>query len=405
MYSPKRKRKRKTVTTTTTKKPSLKKKKLSDSPPTPIPSLPDDLLISIFARVSRVYYPTLSLVSKSFRSLIASPELYETRSLLGRSECCLYLCLQGRNPDPPNPLWFTHCLKPDRTLTKGTRKTKKTKKKSRGNILIPIPVPNPPLSHWSGPASVGSDIYFFGGYIENVPSSRVLVLDCRSHTLREAPSMQVERLDPSATVIDGNIYVAGGNQDDEGTESLYPIEIFDSKTQIWDHIPVPNWEQNWGGLSISAYIEGKFCLIIGSKVMAYDREVGRWDFVGYQLGRSWFWPCNCTIDDVLYCYGGAIRWYDTNQSMWKNMKGLKGLPKFGKNVYVKLVDYGGKMAAFWDNRVPLTSSGDKYKTIWCAVIALERPNSEEIWGKVEWYEAVLTVPVSYEFEHALAVTV
>ncbi|EOA18832.1 hypothetical protein CARUB_v10007446mg [Capsella rubella] len=386
MYSPK-KRKRKTVTTT--KKPSFKKKK--PSPPTaPIPSLPDDLLLSIFARLSRF-----------FRSLLASPQLYDTRSLLGRTESCLYLCLQEGNPDP-NPLRFTLCLKPDRALSKGTRKKKK--KKSRGNILIPIPVPNPPLAHWSGHASVGSNIYFFGGDIENVPSSRVLILDCRSHTLREAPSMQMERLDPSASVIDGKIYVAGGNQD-EDSESSYSIEMFDPKTQIWDHMPIPCWEKRWGVLSRSAYIEGKFYLMIGSKVMAYDREEGRWDFVGYQMGRSWFWSCNCIIENVLYCYGGAFRWYDTKLSLWKIMKGLKGLPKFGKNVYVKLVDYGGKMAAFWDNRVPPTCSEDKYKTIWCAVIALERPNSEEIWGKVEWHEAVLTVPVSYEFEHALAVTV
>ncbi|XP_010446508.1 PREDICTED: F-box/kelch-repeat protein At4g39570-like [Camelina sativa] len=401
MYSPKRKR---NTVTTTTKKPSLKKKKLSHSPPpTPIPSLPDDMLLSIFARVSRVYYPILSLVSKSFRSLIASPELYETRSLLGRTESCLYLCLQERNPDS-NPLWFTHCLKPDRTLTKGTRKTKKTKK-SRGNILIPIPVPNPPLAHWSGHASVGSDIYFFGGYIENenVPSSRVLVLDCRSHTLREAPSMKREMLHTFATVIDGKIYVAGGNQD-EDTDSLYPIEIFDSKTQIWDHMPIPYWGQNWGGLSISACVEGKFCMVFGRMAMAYDLEECRLDFVDCQMARSWCWSCNCTIDNVLFRYGGAIRWYDTKQSLWKNVKGLKGLlPKFGKNVYVKLVDYGGKMAAFWASLV--SPRKGKYKTIWCAVIALERPNSEEIWGKVEWYEAVLTVPVSYEFEHALAVIV
>ncbi|KAG7539877.1 Kelch repeat type 1 [Arabidopsis thaliana x Arabidopsis arenosa] len=384
MSSPERKRKR----VTSTKKPSLRKKKLSPVlPPTPIPSLPDDLLVSIFAR--------------SFRALLCSPELYETRSLLGRTESCLYLCLQEGNPDP-NPLWFTLCLKPERTLKNGT---KKKRKKSSGNLLIPIPVPNPPLAHWSGHSSVGSDIYYFGGYMEeNVPSSRVVILDCRSHTLREAPSMQMARLDPSASVIDGKIYVAGGVDDDD-SDSLYPIEVFDIKTQIWDHMPIPYWEKGWGGLSRSAHIDGKFYLKIGWKVMAYDPEESRWDFVGYQMGPKWLWSCNCVIENVLYCYGGGFRWYDTKLRLWKDMKGLRGLPKFGNRVYVKLVDYGGKMAAFWDNRVRPTSSEDKYKTIWCAVIALERRNSEEIWGKVEWHESVLTVPVSYELEHALAVTV
>ncbi|VYS65412.1 unnamed protein product [Arabidopsis thaliana] len=393
MSSPERKRKR----VTSTKNPSVKKKKKISPVPTPIPSLPDDLLVSIFARVSRLYYPILSLVSKSFRSLLRSPELYETRSLLGRTESCLYLCLQEGNPDP-NPLWFTLCMKPDRTLKNG----KKKKKMSSGNLLIPIPVPNPPLEHWSGHASVGSDIYFFGGYMEeNVRSSRVVILDCRSHTLREAPSLQMERSDPAASVIDGKIYVAGGVDGDDA-DSLYPIEVFDIKTQIWDHRPIPYWEKDWGALSRSAYVDGKFYLTIGMKVMAYDLEESRWDFAGYQMGQSWFWSCNCVIENVLYCYGDAFRWFDTKLRLWKVMK-VKGLPKLSRNVDVKIADYGGKMAIFWDN--PSPSASDTNKIIRCAVIALERPNSEEIWGTVEWHEAVLTVPVSYEFEHALAVTV
>ncbi|CAN7049132.1 unnamed protein product [Brassica rapa subsp. trilocularis] len=48
-----------------------------------LPSFPDDLSMSCFACVSRLYHPTLSLVSKSFASLLASRELYKTRSLLG----------------------------------------------------------------------------------------------------------------------------------------------------------------------------------------------------------------------------------------------------------------------------------------------------------------------------------
>ncbi|CAA7023936.1 unnamed protein product [Microthlaspi erraticum] len=79
MSSPEKKR-RKTTTTTKTTNPSLKASPLL--PPTPQSTsnlpLPDDLLLSCFARVSRLHYPTLSLVSKSFRSLLASPELYQT---------------------------------------------------------------------------------------------------------------------------------------------------------------------------------------------------------------------------------------------------------------------------------------------------------------------------------------
>lgn len=45
------------------------------------------------------------------------------------------------------------------------------------------------------------------------------------------------------------------------------------------------------------------------------------------------------------------------------------------------------------------------KMIWCAVISLERRNSKEIWGKVEWVDEVLTVPLSCETVFALSATV
>lgn len=61
------------------KKPSLTPRQKSES--NPIPSLPNDLMLSCLARVLRMYYPSLSLVSKRFQSIISSPELYETRSI------------------------------------------------------------------------------------------------------------------------------------------------------------------------------------------------------------------------------------------------------------------------------------------------------------------------------------
>lgn len=60
------------------------------------------------------------------------------------------------------------------------------------------------------------------------------------------------------------------------------------------------------------------------------------------------------------------------------------------------------MAILWDKISP--SSGDKKKMIWCAEIALDKRNGDEIWGKVEWRDGVLPVPDSYELVKVLAVT-
>uniref|UniRef100_M4D5U9 F-box domain-containing protein n=1 Tax=Brassica campestris TaxID=3711 RepID=M4D5U9_BRACM len=154
---------------------------------TPITSLPDDLVVSCLARVSRLQYPTLSLVSKSFRSLLASPHLYETRSSLGRTESCLYVCI--RFPDETIPRWFTLCQKPK-------KKNKRTKKAS-GYVLAKLPTPPSRSAHWSGLVAVGSDIYNIGGPIDEAdePSSSVSILDCRSNTWREGPSSSVSILD------------------------------------------------------------------------------------------------------------------------------------------------------------------------------------------------------------------
>ncbi|CAA7012920.1 unnamed protein product [Microthlaspi erraticum] len=138
-----------------------KKKKKMEEPSSPTqktcsqnPSLPDDLLISCIARMSRLYYPTLSLVSKSLRSLLTSPELYKTRSVLGYTESCLYVCLESYNPESCR--LYTLCRKPAQTLTN------KEKKKSSGIVLVRVPTLHYLLQKSPVLVAVGSDIYKIG---------------------------------------------------------------------------------------------------------------------------------------------------------------------------------------------------------------------------------------------------
>ncbi|CAN6917474.1 unnamed protein product [Brassica oleracea] len=381
MSPPERKRKK------TKKKPSLVLGPTPES--TPNPSLPDDLVVSCLARVSRLQYPTLSLVSKSFRSLLASPELYKTRSSLGHTESCLYVCI--RFPNETNPRWFTLCQKPDHPFAK------KKKKKSSGYALATIPIPHSPPAHWSGLVTVGSNIYNIGGSIYKTPLSTVSVLDCQSHTWREAPSMLIERYYPAANVVDGKIYVTGGCEECDNSSWM---EVFDPKTQTWELVPSHGPEICGCKIYKSAVIDGKLHMFGTQNGLAYKPREGRWEREGWEMDLGWPWFSYSVIDNVLFYYSDGFKWYDTEARVWRQMKGLKGLPKFAHYGCVKLADYGGKMAVLWDKYLP--SSGYKKKTIWCAVVALERPSSEEIWGKVEWLDAVLTVPEYYEFVCALS---
>ncbi|XP_048622876.1 putative F-box/kelch-repeat protein At3g46050 [Brassica napus] len=85
---------------------AVEKTKPSQSPPPPptsFSSLPHDVVLNCLARVSRSYSPILSLVSKSFRTLMSSPELHATRALIGKTE---YVCLDLDNNNS-KPHWFT----------------------------------------------------------------------------------------------------------------------------------------------------------------------------------------------------------------------------------------------------------------------------------------------------------
>ncbi|XP_023638987.1 F-box/kelch-repeat protein At5g49000 [Capsella rubella] len=213
--------------------------------------------------------------------------------------------------------------------------------------------------------------------------------------------MQVERYWSAVNVLDEKIYVAGGCKEYNSSKWM---EVFDPKTQSWEHVLSPLRERCGSHVWRSAVLDEEIYMY-GTWGVAYKPNANRWkalEEVCLELG--WLENPDCVIDNILYCYSEShgIRWYDSRIRYWIRLKGLDGLlPMFAKSGYVKLENYGGKMAFLWDKYLP--SSGDK--EIWCAVIALQRRNFEEMWGKVEWLDAVLTVPFSYEFVSALVATV
>ncbi|WZZ02443.1 hypothetical protein YC2023_074771 [Brassica napus] len=366
------------MSTTKKKKPPLV---------TPNPSLPDDLLLSCFARVSRLYYPTLSLVSKTFQSLLASPELYKTRSSIGRTESCLYVCLKS-HPDPI-PRWYT--------------------KKSSGYVLAKIPTSHSGPVHWSGLATVGSDIYNIGGPIndDKDPSSRVLIMDSRSNRWREGPSMLVKRRYPVTSVFDGKIYVAGGCKDCSSSSEW--MEVFDPKKQTWELVSSPGTEIcGCNYVSKSAGFDGKVYIFGRGNGLAYKpREgEGRWDSMGTEMDMGRAWVSYCVIKNILLYYherDREFKWYDYKGRFWRKLMGLERLVKFLCYSRVNLADYGGKMAVLWDTFVP--GSGSKNKMIWCAEVSLESHEVYDICGEIEWFDVVLRVSKSYELVHVIAATV
>ncbi|KAL0726308.1 hypothetical protein Bca4012_022401 [Brassica carinata] len=377
----------------------MMKKPSPETEPTSISilSLPDDLLINCLSRVSRVYYHFLRRVSKRFRSILASPELYATRSRLNRTEKCIYLYI--RFPLDPKTYWLTLSRLPSRNIANG----------SSGYYAEQIPCPNylrPAQS--STLVSVGSDIYKIGGanhlheckiWKRNYCVS-VSVLDCRTHTWRQAPSMGMARnANSTATLFDGKIYVAGGC--DEKYVS-YPnwMEAFDLETQTWAPVTNPrifrlheeNRVKGFGAKSVS--LEGKL-YIFGDESAVYNPEEGKWSALGddmYRMSRVER-ERHCVIDDVLFLwdrYNRVFKWYDSKSDSWKDLIGIEGLPELSTDprvCQVEMVDLGGKIGFLW-NEYLYTATNQECR-IWCAEITFERRDGDEMRGKVEWFDFVL----------------
>ncbi|XP_010436512.1 PREDICTED: F-box/kelch-repeat protein At4g19870-like [Camelina sativa] len=205
------------------------------------------------------------------------------------------------------------------------------------------------------PVVVGSEIYVVGGQWS--PSSAVRVLDCRSNTWRDAPSMIVPGKFARICVYDGKIYVMGGGQ---GLDNESWAEVFDTKTQTWACLPDPGtevrkcvpqytlaerFEERFTEMDGKIYFENK-----DNTMYAYDTKQGKWECGKGVIAT--FPMSKCVIENVSYSYGlqgHGCCWYDIKSGVWKEVKGLelikdkdkrRGWNNLGKP---KVVSFGGKL--------------------------------------------------------------
>ncbi|CAK7337937.1 unnamed protein product [Dovyalis caffra] len=276
-------------------------------PPPPqilIPSLSNDIALSILARIPRSHHPLLSLVSKPFRSLLSSPLFYTTRSLLNTSQHFLYLSL--RIPTATSLHWFTLYQNPTK------------------NSLIPLP-PTPSPLVGSAFVAVGPKIYVIGGSIGDIPSSHVWALDCRSNTWEAVPGMRISREFAAAGVVDGRIYVIGGCVVDTWVKSRNWAEVFDPKTGKWDSVDSGKdglLREKW--MHGSAVVNERIYVMADRNGVVYEPKTKKWETVGSELDLGWRGRA-CVVNGILYCYDyvGNIRGFDVGNGVWKDLRGWK----------------------------------------------------------------------------------
>ncbi|CAA7026778.1 unnamed protein product [Microthlaspi erraticum] len=331
------------------------KKSLESPPPVSFLSLPHDIVDNCLARIPRILRPALSLVSRSFRSIIASPELEVTRLRMGIVDDCLYVCLEMGDENNPNPRWFTLAPIP--------------KRQKLLPILDSFPYQHPETSTI---VSMGSKMYLIGGLVDEERSRRVLFLDCRSHQWFSLPDMIVPRDRPAAEVIDGKIYVIGGCSKDKNVEHWG--EVYDPQTLTWEPFSPATLDLT----NQKSVVQGR--LVMGGRV--YETN-------GLKLSLKREICLVETETNVwceIYLCSGELRWRDAYVDLtWRSVEGLEKLSPY--SFLVTVANSGGRRVTVWWKHCRYV---EKWVTdIWCAEISFKRQGVRGLRGCVEWTKSVL----------------
>ncbi|KAF8050007.1 hypothetical protein N665_2069s0004 [Sinapis alba] len=346
---------------------------MEQSPDSPlIPSLPDDVAVDIVARVPRSHYPTLSLVSKSFRKLIVSPTtLYKRRSHLGITQHRLYAVLRNRKTGVFS-FYILH------------------RKLNGYNRLVAVRS-LPFMSSRGSCVPVGSKVYVFNDI-------SVLTFDCNSHTVQRISDIPQRMCYKEVNVIGKKVYVIGDAfcyyTQETGWSKVWQkaVTVFDIETQSWEpRLVKEDMDVGVGPFwSDSVVMEGKICLkgYMNGNSFVYGPEERKWESMD-EVMNSKEWEGACVVDNVLYYHdrsGKAMRAYDPKQGCWSVVNGLEEFlaVETARSRWSRTVNYGpNKLALFFPKR----QYGEKM--ICCAEIALERRQGGEIWGKVQWCHIVI----------------
>ncbi|EFH48568.1 hypothetical protein ARALYDRAFT_351806 [Arabidopsis lyrata subsp. lyrata] len=275
--------------------------------------LPDEIVLNCLARISRSYYPKLSLVCKTFRTLLISNELTVARLHLKTHKTLFHVCLQFS--DKPCSSLFVLWIKPGQTLTNQLEK----KERSIGDTrLVPIP-----SSYCSTvpfyTISVGSEVYGLKQY--NDPSSMMWVRNKKNLFWRKAPNMTVARAKAIARVHNGKIYVMGGCRADE---SANWGEVFDIMTQTWEPLPDPGAELRFSSIRKIEVFQGKLYVRSNEKKdSVYDPKEGMIEIANYGGKLLILWDKfvlhgTCQEKDI-WCAVIALERRDGSDEVWGNI--------------------------------------------------------------------------------------
>ncbi|KAL1812159.1 hypothetical protein DCAR_0624354 [Daucus carota subsp. sativus] len=222
-----------------------------------IPSLPDEISIQILARLPRICYLDMKLVSRSWKAVITSAELYKLRKELGTAEQWLYILTKFDGDklvwfalDPHSKRWQKLPLMPNVAAEDGSRRglsalnvwhmvgsSIKIADAVRGWLGRRPALDQIPFCGCAV-AAVDGCLYVIGGFSKALPMKCVRKYDPTLNVWSEVSSMSVGRAYCKTSVLNNKLFVVGGvSRGRGGLTPLQSAEVFDPQTGAWSEVP------------------------------------------------------------------------------------------------------------------------------------------------------------------------
>ncbi|KAJ0011039.1 hypothetical protein Pint_33312 [Pistacia integerrima] len=339
-----------------------------------IPSLPDEISLQILARLPRIYYLYVKLVSRTWKAAVMSCELFTLRKELGTTEEWLYLLTKVDDDkllwlalDPLSRRWQRLPPLPSVAFQDESRKVLSALQTWYvvGSSIKIADV----IRGWFGRkdalermpfcgcavGAVDGCLYVLGGFSRALALRRVWRYDPPTNSWSEVSPMSVGRAYCKTGVINNKLYVVGGvTQGRAGLTPLQSAEVFDPRTGLWSQIPSMPFAKAQElptafladllkpiATGMASY-KGKlfvpeslyfwpFFVDIGGEI--YDPEENSWDEMPVGMGEGWpirqaGTKLSVTVEGELYALdpSGAlesarIKVYDFQDDTWKVVVG------------------------------------------------------------------------------------
>lgn len=335
-----------------------------------IPSLPDEISILILARLPRICYFDLRLVSRNWKATITSPELFNLRKELGKTEEWLYILTKVEEDrllwhalDPLSRRWQRLPSMPNVVYEEESRKV------SSGlwmwNMVGPSIKIADVIRGWLGRkdtldqmpfcgcaiGAVDGCLYVLGGFSSASTMRCVWRFDPILNAWSEVTPMSTGRAYCKTGILNDKLYVVGGvSRGRGGLTPLQSAEVFDPCTDTWSQIPsmpfsraqvlptafladmlkpiATGMTSYMGRLCVpQSLYSWPFFVDVGGEI--YDPETNSW--VEMPVGMGDGWPArqagtklSVVVDGELYAFdpsssldSGNIKVYDQKEDAWK----------------------------------------------------------------------------------------